>query len=191
MAFYSDTNGFPESGFPILSDIEDRIALNTLYYNPLKHLGYKIDVLGNNRLLGNLVLGGTLTGVSSLTMAGALSGVTTLAANNTVTLSHATAPLTITGVNATLLMTGWNASIGSLLQRIRRTFFVDLEVTNRPTVSGEPVALIGDLVLKQNMTVTKTTTGDGPGTEGMMQINTFDKTFKVYADGGWRQLATW
>lgn len=54
-----------------------------------------MDVVGNNRLLGNLVIGGTLTGVSSLTMAGALSGVTTLGASSTVTLSSDTAPNTI------------------------------------------------------------------------------------------------
>lgn len=42
-----------------------------------------------------------------------------------------------------------------------------------------------------NTTVTKTTTGDGTGVEGLFQINTFDNTFKVYAEGAWRQLATW
>jgi hypothetical protein len=39
--------------------------------------------------------------------------------------------------------------------------------------------------------VTKTDTGDGPGAEGLFQINTYDNTFKVYADGGWRSLETW
>jgi hypothetical protein len=39
--------------------------------------------------------------------------------------------------------------------------------------------------------VTKTDTGDGTGVEGTFQINTVDNTFKVYADGGWRSLATW
>jgi hypothetical protein len=39
--------------------------------------------------------------------------------------------------------------------------------------------------------VTKTDTGDGTGAEGLFQINTFDNTFKVYADGAWRSLATW
>ena len=41
---------------------------------------------------------------------------------------------------------------------------------------------------------TKTTTGDAAaptGDEPTFQINTFDNTFKVYADGAWRQLATW
>jgi len=42
-----------------------------------------------------------------------------------------------------------------------------------------------------NTTVTKTDTGDGTGAEGLFQINTFDNTFKVYAEGAWRTLATW
>ena len=39
--------------------------------------------------------------------------------------------------------------------------------------------------------ITKTDTGDATGAEGVFQINTFDNTFKVYADGGWRAIATW
>lgn len=42
-----------------------------------------------------------------------------------------------------------------------------------------------------NTTLVKTDTGDATGAEGLFQINTFDNTFKVYADGGWRSLATW
>lgn len=39
---------------------------------------------------------------------------------------------------------------------------------------------------------TKETTGDPAGpTEGLICINTFDKTVKVYADGDWRLLAQW
>jgi hypothetical protein len=38
----------------------------------------------------------------------------------------------------------------------------------------------------------KTTTGDPTWSyEGMVCINTVDNTVKTYADGGWRQLATW
>ena len=39
--------------------------------------------------------------------------------------------------------------------------------------------------------VTKETTGDGTGAEGLMQINTYDNTLKVYAEGAWRQIASW
>jgi hypothetical protein len=40
--------------------------------------------------------------------------------------------------------------------------------------------------------LTKTDTGDpASGYEGQMVINTFDNTLKVYADAGWRQIATW
>jgi hypothetical protein len=39
--------------------------------------------------------------------------------------------------------------------------------------------------------VTKTDAGDGTGAEGLFQINTSDNTFKVYAEGAWRQLTTW
>ena len=40
--------------------------------------------------------------------------------------------------------------------------------------------------------ITKETTGDPAATiEGLFAINTFDNTFKVYADGGWRTLTTW
>lgn len=39
--------------------------------------------------------------------------------------------------------------------------------------------------------IIKTTTGDATGREGLRMINTFDNKYKVYADGAWRQLATW
>jgi hypothetical protein len=40
--------------------------------------------------------------------------------------------------------------------------------------------------------LTKTDTGDpASGYEGQMVINTLDNTLKVYADAGWRQIATW
>ena len=58
MPIYSDMNGFPESGFPILSDVSDRLCLNTLYANPVKELNLILDIIGNNRLLGALILGG-------------------------------------------------------------------------------------------------------------------------------------
>lgn len=33
--------------------------------------------------------------------------------------------------------------------------------------------------------------GDAAGKEGLIQINTFDKNVKIYADSGWRTLASW
>ena len=40
--------------------------------------------------------------------------------------------------------------------------------------------------------ITKTTTGNlTPGYEGQMVINTFDNNLKIYADSGWRTLASW
>ena len=145
MALYTDTNGFPEGGFPVLSDVQDNLILNTLYQVPQKYLNYRMDVVGNNRLLGNLVIGGTLTGVSSLTMSGALSGVTTLGASSTVTLSSDTAPLTLSGTNAVLSITGANASIGTSLSRVNKTWLKDLNVLNRPTIGEDYAALVGDL----------------------------------------------
>ena len=145
MALYTDTNGFPEGGFPVLSDVQDNIILNTLYQVPQKYLNYRMDVVGDNRLLGNLVIGGTLTGVSSLTMNGALSGVTTLGASSTVTLSSDTAPLTLSGTNAVLSITGANASIGTSLSRVNKTWLKDLNVLNRPTIGEDYAALVGDL----------------------------------------------
>ncbi|MGV8131624.1 MAG: hypothetical protein ACP5N7_06010, partial [Candidatus Pacearchaeota archaeon] len=123
MAVWSDMNGFPEGGFPVLANDNDMICLNQLYLNPLKLNQYIIDVLGNNRLAGALVIAGALTGVTSLTMNGALSGVTTIGANNTVTLSHNTAPLTLSGQNAALLLSGLNASIGSILTKVPKGYF--------------------------------------------------------------------
>jgi len=125
MAIYSDMNGFPEGGFPVLANDNDMISLNNLYWNPLKLSGLYIDVNGAVRF-GTVTCGAiTAAGVAA---GGAISGATTIAANNTVTLSSATAPLTMTGQDAVLLMTGISASIGTILQRIRRAFFTDLEV---------------------------------------------------------------
>ena len=52
MAAYSDINGFPEAGFPVLSDVSDRVCLNTLYWNPLKEAGFILDVVD---LVGHVV----------------------------------------------------------------------------------------------------------------------------------------
>lgn len=154
MAIWSDMNEFPESGFPVLADVSDRITLGNLYLNPLKANGYMLDILGANRLAGLLVIAGALSGVTSLSMAGALSGVTTLGASGTVTLSSATAPLTlsgasavlnITGTDAVINMTGARASIGSVLQKVNKAYLKDLDVINRPTVGEDVVALVSDI----------------------------------------------
>jgi hypothetical protein len=180
MPLYSDMNGFPEVGFPILGDVGDRLCLNTLYWSPLKPSGYVIDMVGASRLGTVLITAaGAVSGITTLGIGGALSGATTIAANNTVTLSSATAPLTlsganavlsITGLSAVLSMTGLNASIGTFLSRIRRAWFTDLDVTNTPTVLGEPVALIKDIqqVLKAN---TITLGGGTAGTDYTLTID--------------------
>ena len=144
MAAYSDINGFPESGFPVLSDVSDRVCLNTLYWNPLKEAGFILDVVGNNRLAGNLSLAGMLSGVTSITMNGALSGVSTITASGTATLTSSN-PLSLTDVNANIRMPGLNSSIGSVLERVYKGYFKNLDVANTLTVNGDDVALIGDI----------------------------------------------
>ena len=154
MPLFSDTNGFPESGFPVLTDESDKLVLNTLYTVPQRYLNYTMDVVGNNRLSGALVINGALSGVSSLSMGGALSGVTTIAASGTATLSSATAPLTLSGATAVFSMTGTDAvfsmsgnraSIGTQFQRINKAWLKDLDLINRPTVGEDYAALVGDL----------------------------------------------
>jgi hypothetical protein len=39
--------------------------------------------------------------------------------------------------------------------------------------------------------ITKADTGDPTGREGLVCINTFDNTVKIFADAAWRQLASW
>ena len=144
MAVYSDINGFPESGFPVLADVSDRVCLNTLYWNPLKEAGFILDVVGNNRLAGNLSLAGMLSGVTSITMNGALSGVSTISASGTATLTSSN-PLSLTDVNANIRMPGLNSSIGSILERVNKGYFKNLDIANTLTVNGDDVALIGDI----------------------------------------------
>lgn len=145
MAAYSDINGFPEAGFPVLSDVSDRVCLNTLYANPVKELNLILDIIGNNRLLGALILGGALSGVTSLTMGGALAGVTSLSASGTATLTS-DAPIVLNGQNAVLNMPGLNSALGTVLTRINKAWLNNLDVKNRPTVGEDIVALISDLI---------------------------------------------
>jgi len=43
-----------------------------------------------------------------------------------------------------------------------------------------------------NIVTTKTTTGNPSSPyEGMVSINTFDNAIRQYAEGAWRDLATW
>lgn len=144
MAVWSDMNGFPEGGFPVLANDNDMICLNQLYLNPLKLNQYIIDVLGNNRLAGALIIAGALSGVTSISANGAISGLTTIGANNTVTLSHATAPLTLSGANANISMTGFNSSIGSMLAKVKNIFAKKITLEERPVVNDDLVALVSD-----------------------------------------------
>jgi hypothetical protein len=100
MAIYSDMNNFPESGFPVLADVSDRVCLNTLYYNPLKPAGFVIDVVGANRLAGQLTIAGSLTGATS----GAFS--TTLGHGGTLTGTIAALYASIDGYVLTGTATG-------------------------------------------------------------------------------------
>ena len=129
-------NSFPESGFPVLADVSDRVCLNTLYVSPLKPSGYILDVLGASRLYGAVAINGALSGVTTLGMAGALSGVTTI---------------TMTG---TLISSG---DISSILARAKKAWLTDLDCKNTPTVQGEPVALIQDLTRYARVNVTTVT----------------------------------
>jgi len=144
MALYSDMNGFPESGFPVLVDVEDRLTLNTLHYSPIKHLGYKLDVVGNNRLLGALVLGGGISGATTIAMGGALSGVTSLGMNGALTGAStigASGDVTLSGGNL-LLTTG---QIGSSFKKVKKAWLDDLYVKNRPTCGyDDSIALTSD-----------------------------------------------
>ena len=144
MAVWSDMNGFPEGGFPVLANANDMITLGNLYLEPLRLNNYVIDVLGNNRLAGALVIAGALTGCAGVAVGGALSGVTTMAANNTVTLSHATAPLTLSGANANINMTGFNSSIGTILDKVKNIFAKKITLDERPVVGDDIVALVSD-----------------------------------------------
>lgn len=58
------------------------------------------------------------------------------------------------------------------------------------TTAGSKKMTLAELRIAVGIT-TKITTGDPTGREGLMVINTFDNTFKIYADGAWRTLTTW
>ena len=157
MPVWSDMNGFPEGGFPVLANANDMITLGNLYLEPLRSNNYIIDVTGNNRLAGALTINGALSGCAGIAVGGAITGATTIAANNTVTLSSATAPLTLSGTNAVvnisgenanILMSGFNSSIGNILQKVKKVFIKTLYLDERPIVGEDVVALVSDLRIR-------------------------------------------
>jgi hypothetical protein len=123
MVIYSDMGSFPESGMPVLRNNCGDICINTLYSKPLKQSGFIIDVVGANRLFGALTLSGALTGVTNITMAGTLATVTNLTMSGTLAMG-----------SGSLLTLG---DIGSLLSRINKGWFKNLEITNIPTINGD------------------------------------------------------
>jgi hypothetical protein len=65
-------------------------------------------------------------------------------------------------------------------------------------VADDAVNVYGDLDVSAKLTMAtmvlpvKTTTGDpGSPVEGQIYVNTYDNKVRVYADGAWRDLATW
>ena len=59
------------------------------------------------------------------------------------------------------------------------------------TLNASNQIVLGSATTPTLLPYTKTTTGDPTGAEGMLVINTFDNTLKVYAEGAWRTIATW
>ena len=172
MPVWSDMNGFPEGGFPVLADDGDRICLGQVNLNPLKSDGYIMNILGNVKLGAmTITQAGAVAGITSLGIGGALSGATTIGANNTVTLSHATAPLVLSGANASLSMTGIDSSIGSVLTKIRKGFFKMLFLDERPMVGEDTVALVSDVRKALSTMADGTyTVGIGGSTNGTVTI---------------------
>ncbi|MBE7462285.1 MAG: hypothetical protein HS116_02220 [Planctomycetes bacterium] len=65
----------------------------------------------------------------------------------------------------------------------------ELKITTN--ASGKDISLEPASGSYVKIVSTKSTTGDPTGEEGMIYINTFDNVLKMYADGGWRTLASW
>lgn len=137
-------------------------------------------VSGNSRLLGTLTINGALSGCAGIAAGGAITGATTIAANNTVTLSSATAPLTLSGANAVvtmsgenanILMSGLNSSIGTVLQKVKNIFAKKITLDERPIVGEDVVALISDFrrIIAQIADGTYTV-GIGTSTNGTITI---------------------
>lgn len=45
--------------------------------------------------------------------------------------------------------------------------------------------------VQQDYVTIKKSAGDPTGREGLRVINTVDNTYKIYADGAWRTIASW
>jgi len=142
---FSDMNGLPESGFPVLANEGDRIVLNTLHGIPMRQLAYILDVLGNNRLLGSLLIAGDLTGVANLTASGTISATGLSLTGNILTNGN----VTLSVGDLFFLGTGnisTKGNIGDILARVKKIYATDLNLINRPTVGNEDwVALVSDL----------------------------------------------
>jgi hypothetical protein len=77
------------------------------------------------------------------------------------------------------------------------SFTVGYNAVDFRVQSGQ-VNVYGDLAVSQKVTMAtlvlpvKTTTGDPASpVEGQIYVNTYDNKVRVYADGAWRNLATW
>lgn len=70
----------------------------------------------------------------------------------------------------------------------------EVTISNTRNASNTRLAVpsLGDTDAILASVLIKTTTGDpSVGDSGALCINTFDNTFKVYAEGAWRQIITW
>ena len=100
----------------------------------------------------------------------------------------------------------WYGALGTLITGIApdRNSYVGLTAQNEAdgnglgsiTLSaiGDGVDMVMKLISDYGIIInsTKTTTGDeGSPEEGLFVINTFDNNIQIYADGGWRELASW
>ncbi len=62
-----------------------------------------------------------------------------------------------------------------------------IDITMAAAADTAIKVILGQIILG----ALKSDTGDWTGIEGLLQINTFDNTIKIYADSGWRTLAAW
>ena len=155
--------GKPSSGTYRTKMISKENAANAFTLTSLG-FGDIIALYGYNTSIGNAT-GNILTG--GLTAAGT-SAVKVLA------MANGTAPTTSPADAVQIWSGDINAEAGKSGAHIR----------NENTTTGG--AVVGAFI--------KADTGDyaaGASYEGMMVINTADNTLKVYAEAGWRQIATW